>query len=115
MSTKEKMLQALLKVRDDYFDSGCYFDYCVGICSNVNIALYKLGLHGVDHNKELHALFVTWPKYSGDYDYPVPSLCKDWLARDQYSMAEDMWAGAYGELRIELLNHCISELEKLCA
>ena len=115
MNTKEKMLQALLKVRDDYFDSGRDFNYRVGICANVNRALYKLGLHDVDFITELHALFETWHKYSGDSDYPVPSLCKDWSAEVQYYRAEDMWAGEYGELRIELLNHCISELEKLCA
>lgn len=115
MNTKEKMLQALRKVRDDYYNSGRDFDYYVGICSNVNRALYKLDLHGVDHSTELYALFKTWPKYSGNSDYPVPSLYKDLSAEQQYGIAFNMWAGAYGELRVELLNHCISELEKLCA
>ena len=114
MKTIENMLQALRKVRDDYYNGGCDFDCCMGICSNVNRALYKLDLHEVCPSSELRTLFETWPKYSGDVDYPVPSPSKDWSAAKQYGMVADMWAGEYGELRLELLNHCISELEKLC-
>ena len=115
MNTQEKMLLALRKVRDDYHNNAYDFDAYVGICSNVNRALDMLELYVVSPYKELGKLFKTWPKYSGDIDYPVPSPYKDLSAATQYGMAMDMWEGAYGELRIELLDHCIYELEKLCA
>ena len=115
MNTKEKMLQALRKVRDNYYNGSCDFTSCAGICSNVDRAWDLLDSYDLCPITELHALFRTWPKYSGDPDYPVPSANKDWSAQEQYGRVMDMWEGAYGELRIELLDHCISELEKLCA
>ena len=115
MNTKEKILQALRKVRDDYHNRAYDFDEYVGICSNVNRALYMLELYGVSHNKELGKLFKTWPKYSGDPDYPVPCPVNDFSAQEAYNLAGGMWDGKYGELRVQLLNHCIQELEKVCA
>lgn len=115
MSTKEKMLQTLRKVRDDYYNDGYDFDCCAGICYNVKRALYQLGLYEVCYSTELPALFETWPKYSGDSRFPVPSTYKDWSAEKQFNMTVNMWEGEYGELRVELLDHCISELEELCA
>lgn len=113
MNTKEKMLQALRKVRDDYYNDSYDFDHYVGICSNVEHALYMLELYGVSLNSELRTLFKTWPKYSGHPGYPVPSTDNEFSADKAYGIAVDMWAGTYGELRIKLLNHCISELERV--
>ena len=58
-------------------------------------------------------LFSTWPKFSGDTSFPVPSDI-DYDCRSTYIRATNKWVGKYGDLRLELLNHCISELEKLC-
>lgn len=115
MNTKYRMLRALRKVSDDYHNNSYYFDESVGICSNVNRVLDMLDLYVLSPNTELAKLFKTWPKYSGNPGYPVPCPDNDFSAGEIYYITAVMWEGAYGELRVELLNHCISELEKLCA
>ena len=61
-------------------------------------------------NTVLYELFVTWEHYSGDLDYPIPG------GKGMFCNCnnEDMWnpEHPYGFLRLQLLDHCISDLEK---
>ena len=62
-----------------------------------------------------------WPKWSGDIDYPVP--CPSGMGieelragvytpMDAYHYFHNLWQGAYGDLRRELLDFLINELEQ---
>lgn len=76
-----------------------------GICGNIR----SLG-HEVDEDR-LHGLFKSWPQFSGNPTYPVPGpggLGAAWA----YKHIIDVWKGEYGDMRRELLDHCIAELEK---
>lgn len=94
------LLEALIKIRDE----GPY-DSMFGICDSL-----------IDRNvkpDEFKDLAVTWPKFSGDPEYPVPSS-SELDSQLEYERAddEDMWNPdhPYGALRLELLNWCIEQL-----
>jgi len=55
----------------------------------------------------------SWPKFSGNSIYPIPSLISQQRPSQAFNCASDMWDGAYGELRKELLQHAINELKRL--
>lgn len=108
---KQDLLNALLQIQDKPIDKSA------GICYNVEKSM------GYDSREDrfkteniLEGLFKSWPLFSGSIVYPVPDPdgfdpgCAFMEASD-----EDMWEGAYGNLRKELLQHCIDELQKeLC-
>ena len=61
-----------------------------------------------------------WPKWSGDTHYPVPCPTNMGLPElkagvhtpmDAYHHFHNVWEGAYGALRMELLDFLIEELE----
>lgn len=61
-----------------------------------------------------------WPKWSGDIHYPVPVPANMGLPElkagvhtpiDAYQYFPNLWEGAYGALRMELLDFLIEELE----
>lgn len=59
--------------------------------------------------------FKTWPHYSGDISFPVPSPDGFTEAIDAYfDKSIDLWDRntEYGRLRWELLDHIIKELSK---
>jgi len=91
-------------------------DFC-GICHNLPMMTDDLNDESYEHDgwyyseDLLHELFETWPKFSGDIEYPVPSDLEDESPRNAYDMRANLWVGAYGDLRKELLDHCINELE----
>ena len=63
----------------------------------------------------LTQLFAKWPKHSGDKVYPVPHPTESsGTAYDDAEETESLWdpSTEYGALRWELLEFCISELEK---
>lgn len=77
-----------------------------GICRNVHNLDIKVGRF------PLH-LFRTWRHFSGDESYPVPSLMAGISAEDAYfGIYRDAWVSSYGDLRMDLLKHCIKTLEK---
>lgn len=74
------------------------------IISNSEFPEYSLTMGGflIEH------CFYSWEHFSGHTAYPVPhptQLPKD--AFKQAAVHETMWEGEYGELRKNLLNHCI--------
>lgn len=86
-----------------------------GICTS----LFKiLGDSSSDYNYDdsndyllLYDTFEKWPKFSGNIHYPVPAVTYD-HPQTEYNRAGNMWEGAYGDLRKELLQFCIDELSK---
>lgn len=60
----------------------------------------------------LYPHFRTWSKFSGGDSYPVPGPAKRSAYRTYANtMADKMWTGAYGALRLELVDHIIAQLE----
>ena len=76
-----------------------------GICGNVS---YRKCLI-------LDELFKTWPKYSGNREFPIQVEGEDPQAT--YIYCKNMWSNSteYGQLRWELLNYCIAQLQKALA
>jgi hypothetical protein len=59
----------------------------------------------------LYFCLDTWPHYSGDYNFPVPSQ-SDLDAGSYYLRCDDKWEGNYGDLRRDLCRHFADYLEK---
>lgn len=73
----------------------------LGICRNVSFRKCLI----------LRELFKTWPKYSGNREYPIQVEDEDPEAT--YIYCKNMWdkSTEYGQLRWELLDHCIAQLQ----
>lgn len=92
-----------------------------GLCDAVIYVVRSGRVFGVARNVvgELKPLFVKWPTFSGHNAFPVPDPdCNDddgtFEAREIFfaeSEEDRMWAGEYGQLRLELLDFCIEQLE----
>lgn len=90
-------------------------DSRAGICNNV----FKYVCNGLRYDCEffevieeiLEGIFQQWPKYSGCWNYPVPSVVSYWSPRDMFGETFDMWEGEYGKLRMELLDFSIDSLK----
>lgn len=109
---KIKLLKALLKTKAAPTN--------VGICGNVS---NNIQTHYICYCDYLTSLFMSWPKFSGVSAYPVPHPAPypvpypvpypDYESAVQaYNATTMLWEGEYGDLRRELLDHCINELEK---
>jgi len=83
--------------------------------------VYKApGLSGICHQRalltalecerNLPRLFVGWPLYSGDIDFPVPEDSGYISPENQY-FSGCRWSGTYGERRRDLLAYCIDQLK----
>jgi hypothetical protein len=67
------------------------------------------------YNKKLMAAARSWDSYSGDRDFPVPSIIPNPDPAYEYYAArveKRMWKGAYGAARLELLDRVIAMLER---
>lgn len=95
-----------------------------GICSNLDWQLWMAFGSGVDHesylgNGELASSIIPdlsqkWPKFSGFPAYPVPvpeGSNPLYTCMEMYDSVLNKWEGEYGELRRELLQFLIEELE----
>lgn len=97
-SKKKTVLAALYRVKFTAFKRR-------SICEE-----FSRHYRGDDHyGEDLRRLFKLWPKFSGQSVFPVPggftAFCR--AAGTKY-----MWSGEYGQLRKELLNFMIEQLEK---
>lgn len=75
-----------------------------GICT-------QLGEAGDPRRRAFSALATAWPKHSGDSEYPVPAPDGVESPAYVYHTQGDMWVGKYGDLRMELLDFVINQLE----
>ena len=70
-----------------------------GICANLTLPVQDL----------FSNCAVFWPKFSGDYIYPIPG------GREEYKFAKEqglLWSGYQREMRMELMAFIIDELDK---
>lgn len=112
MIAKQDLLQALKEVQE----SPCHTS---AICTNVCVKLRKLPQYQRNISQELDdmlaCLFKKWSKYSGVPRYPIPSVTLELTAYGQFDIVAidrgSFWEGEYGELRKELLQFCIEQLE----
>ena len=87
-----------------------------GICGNVLEYFWVKSSAESDKAQDyLAKLFAKWPKYSGCGNYPVPHPTKN--PDDAYVLyckRAGLWSRRtkYGQARWDLLEFCISELEK---
>ena len=59
-------------------------------------------LPGPSLKLEFLELIKAWPKHSGNDKFPIPHPSS--TARDAFIAADDMWAGTYGQNRLEAVN-----------
>lgn len=92
-----------------------YFSLTSGLCGNI---AYLQRSKATSYRIELSAIFQSWPKYSGDLRYPVPSPYKSLCSRsvyydlstNPYSMYDQ--SHEYSKSRLELLDYLIGQIEK---
>lgn len=84
-----------------------WFDYKLGICSN--IGAYTNSALDTD---QLKPMFVSWQYYSDDLAYPVPDPQARVKPSHKYQTTKDVWIGDYGDLRMNLLSHCVKTLKR---
>ena len=86
------------------------FNY--GICGNL---VHLCGLYGAVAYGSLGEAFPSWPKYSGNRDYPIPdpeAPSDIAAAHSIYYNHENLWDDStYGDLRRELCLHIADWLE----
>ncbi len=111
------MLDAALDIKVGNFDKG------VGICGNIdhkvtNAMHVKFPGYVINDDDEfimnswriIRRAFYTWPKFSGDVDFPIDDPYEIETAYNVYARLPK-WTGAYGALRFELLDHVIDFLK----
>lgn len=109
--TKQELLAAVKKLRQ-----GQLWDSTEGICNNLEDTLtHECHPDTRAYYKDspahiwMRAVAKRWPKWSGDSVYPVPD--SELLPDDAYQQYDEKWQGEYGDLRRELLDFLIEELE----
>ncbi|QLA10700.1 hypothetical protein TH2_134 [Shewanella phage Thanatos-2] len=68
---------------------------------------------GIEISSSLRYIFSKWPKFSGSYSYPIPSMTEG-VSSSGIFWNDDipLWAGVYGDLRRELLDFLINWLNE---
>lgn len=106
MNDRARLLEALINLRDNGPT-----DRTQGICENVDCYWH----HTWGNSVAYHLVPVVakgWPKHSGVHDYPIPSTNKRFNHAERYfDLGGNKWVGKQGELRTELINYMIQELE----
>lgn len=69
-----------------------------------------IGLIAIRVADVFRAKAALWPKHSGSKNYPVPSPTLG-LRHSEAYLTLGIWTGEYGELRIQLLDFVIENLE----
>ena len=101
---KAELLEALKQIRERPVSGlGICYQLYAQSCSDENIDYWRSKLQG---------LFRKWPQFSGSADFPVPHPTEP--ACIAYNSTQNMWdrRTKYGRARWDLLEFCISELEK---
>lgn len=103
---KAELLEALKQIRERPAPR-------IGICNQPALSCRD---EDADHwSCKICGLFRKWPRFSGSASFPVPHPTKP--SHLAYNTTQNMWdrRTKYGRARCDLLDFCISELEKeLC-
>ena len=126
---KDKVVDILEHLKADILNSNLG-DLPEGICQHLEDELDSL--HQIDYfdiiRHEIHDIYLTWDKCVCE-TYPVPPtdqlILEGWnhstytfrQARDQFDLNTsdviNFWTGEQGKLRLELIDHCLKELESI--
>ncbi len=78
-----------------------------GICFNLSGIIHDEGLKGVRYDVG-HSLIkkfsIGWKHHTGDKEYPVPSLNKEY---------NGLWKGKQLEYRLDLIDYIIEQLKEI--
>ena len=100
------MLDAALDIKAGNFNKG--YGICTNLSNKVNSQVEESERY--DSHQILKQAFYTWPKFSGDVNYPINDPYNKVSAYRAYDLPK--WTGEYGALRFELLDHVIDFLKK---
>lgn len=101
---KAKLLEALKQIREQpTLRFGICYQLDAQSCSDESADYWRSKLRG---------LFRRWPQFSGSAAFPVPHPTEPECIA--YGSTQNMWdrRTKYGQARCDLLEFCISELEK---
>lgn len=117
---KELALEILETIKNRW-DNNCKdLTTTQGLCINFLYAFYKYGtmeMYNSFHDRVIKPLFDSWEHNSGDSSYPVPSARNapkhNGTAENAYNESDNLFnlTTEYGQLRYDLLLHCIKELK----
>lgn len=99
-----ELLKALKQIREQPASGfGICHQLYAQSCSDENTDYWR---------SKVRSLFRRWPQFSGSADFPVPHPTKP--ACIAYDSTQNKWnrRTKYGQARWDLLEFCISELEK---
>ena len=100
------MLDAALDIKAGNFDKG--YGICSNLSNKVNNQVEESERY--DSWQILKQAFYTWPKFSGDVNFPINDPYNRGPAYSAYGYLPK-WTGEYGALRFELLDHVIDFLK----
>lgn len=112
---KHILLKALCGIKNELVFASRGIEV-TGICNLVEdylaYAIYSDEINPAILNYTLKRLFKSWPNFSGNSHYPVPSSNPIYTAGVYYALCDDYWdeATEYGRNRIDLLDWCINSL-----
>ena len=104
------MLNAALDIKAGNFNDRC--GICTNLSNKVNSQVEELeSSEYYDAGQILEQAFYTWPKFSGNVNFPIQDPNETETPENVYNELPK-WTGAYGALRFELLDHVIDFLKK---
>ena len=101
------MLDAALDIKEGNFDEE--YGICTNLSDKVDSQVEESEYY--DSWLILKQAFYTWPKFSGDINYPINDPYNKVSAPRVYDQLPK-WIGEYGALRFELLDHVIDFLKR---
>ena len=101
------MLDAAIDIKAGNFDKG--YGICSNLSNKVNSQVEESERY--DSWQILKQAFYTWPKFSGDVNFPINDPYNRVSAHRVYGDLPK-WTGEYGALRFELLDHVIDCLKR---
>ena len=105
-------VEAMLKVREAAHSKSPpeWFKRYKGICANAAVTEPRYGFSQIAKAIEIVSICAKdWSDYSGNPEFPVPY--DNGHPEIAFYRTGDMWVGAYGARRMELLNHVIHKLQ----
>ena len=103
------MLDAALDIKAGNFDKG--YGICTNLSDKVNSQIEESEERYDSGQILIDAAFCTWPKFSGDANFPINDPYNRDPAYRAYGCLPK-WIGEYGALRFELLDHVIDCLKR---
>lgn len=113
---RETVAKALERVINRGLTSQGYQGLCTVLAySTTNVWIDSVGspVKNRNHLREwLENNFRSWPEFSGDIEYPVPSFIENVSANLMYN-DNPLYMGEYGESRLRLAAHLLDNIGSL--